>query len=101
MSSPIRSPVSRRIRDYDISVLVYPYHCPCLSEALVHPVRPPSVAVLKVLHDLEVEVNAHLVADLLFPEKNKNRLCSKTCGIDKRVKNPEVKTYSEIQFDFL
>ena len=32
---------------------------------------------------------------------NKNRLCSKTCGIDKKEKNPKEKIYSGIQSDFL
>ncbi len=33
---------------------------------------------------------------------NKNRLCSKTCGIDKKVKkSQEKKMYSGIQSDFL
>ena len=32
----------------------------CLAQALVHPVRPPAVSVLKMLDDLQIEVNVDL-----------------------------------------
>lgn len=35
-----------------------------LAEALVHAVRPPAVAVLQVLDNLQLEVHVHLVAHL-------------------------------------
>jgi len=67
-------PVSWGIRDDDVVVFVDPDDSSGLAETLEHAVGPAAVAVLQMLHDLQIEVHVHLKSDMCIVMKSKGLL---------------------------